>query len=52
MMKRYRITYKQIHFIETFATSEEQAIEIAKDDCFYRFGMILRNSEINLIELV
>ena len=51
-MKRYRITYKQIHFIETFATSEEQAIEIAKDDCFYRFGMILRNSEINLIELV
>ena len=51
-MKRYRITYKQIHFIETFATSEEQAIEIAKDDCFYRFGMILRNEEINLIEIV
>jgi len=51
-MIRYRITYKQIHFIETFATSEEQAIEIAKDDCFYKFGMILRNEEINLIELV
>ena len=51
-MKRYRITYKQIHFIETFATSEEQAIEIAKDNCFYRFGMILRNEEINLIEIV
>lgn len=51
-MKRYRIQYKQIHFIETFATSEEQAIEIAKDDCFYKFGMILRNEEINLIELV
>lgn len=51
-MIRYRITYKQIHFIETFATSENQAIEIAKDDCFYRFGMILRNSEINLIETI
>ena len=51
-MIRYRITYKQIHFIETFATSEEQAIEIAKDDCFYKFGMILRNEEINLIEIV
>ena len=51
-MIRYRITYKQIHFIETFATSIEQAIEIAKDDCFYRFGMILRNEEINLIEIV
>ncbi len=51
-MIRYRITYKQIHFIETFATSIEQAIEIAKDDCFYRFGMILRNEEINLMELV
>ena len=51
-MKRYRVTYKQIHFIETFATSIEQAIEIAKDDCFYRFGLILRDSEINLIELV
>ena len=51
-MRRYRITYKQIHFIETFATSEEQAIDIAKDDCFYRFGMILRNEEINLIEIV
>jgi hypothetical protein len=51
-MKRYRITYKQIHFIETFATSIEQAIEIAKDDCFYRFGSILRNNEINSIELV
>jgi hypothetical protein len=51
-MKRYRITYKQIHFIETFATSEEQAIEIAKDDCFYRFGMILRNEEINLMEAI
>ena len=51
-MIRFRITYKQIHFIETFATSEEQAIEIAKDDCFYRFGMILRNSEINLIETI
>jgi len=51
-MKRYRITYKQIDFIETFATSEEQAIEIAKDDCFYKFGLILRDSEINSIELV
>ena len=51
-MIRFRITYKQIHFIETFATSEEQAIEIAKEDCFYKFGMILRNSEINLIEIV
>ena len=51
-MIRYRITYKQIHFIETFATSIEQAVEITKDDCFYRFGMILRNEEINLIELV
>lgn len=51
-MIRFRITYKQIHFIETFATSIEQAIEIAKDDCFYRFGMILRNSEINLIETI
>ena len=51
-MIRFRITYKQIHFIETFATSEEQAIEIAKDDCFYRFGMILRNEEINLIETI
>ena len=51
-MVRFRITYKQIHFIETFATSEEQAVEIAKDDCFYRFGMILRYSEINLIETI
>ena len=51
-MKRYRVTYKKILFIETFATSEEQAIEIAKDDCFYRFGMILRDSEINLIETI
>ena len=51
-MIRFRITYKQILFIETFATSEEQAIEIAKDDCFYRFGMILRNSEINFIETI
>ena len=51
-MKRYRITYKKILFIETFATSIEQAIEIAKDDCFYRFGMILRNEEINLIETI
>jgi len=51
-MKRYRITYKQIHFIETFATSKEQAIEIAKDDCFYKFGMILRNEEINLMEAI
>ena len=51
-MKRYRVTYKQIHFIETFATSEEQAIEIAKDDCWFKFGMILRNSEINLIETI
>ena len=51
-MIRFRITYKQIHFIETFATSEEQAIEIAKDDCFYRFGMILRNEEINSIETI
>jgi len=51
-MIRFRITYKQIYFIETFATSEEQAIEIAKDDCFYRFGMILRNEEINLIETI
>ena len=51
-MKRYRITYKQIHFIETFATSEEQAIEIAKDDCWFKFGMILRENEINFIEIV
>ena len=51
-MIRYRITYKQIHFIETFATSIEQAIEITKDDCFYKFGLILRDSEINLIEIV
>jgi hypothetical protein len=51
-MIRYRIQYKQIHFIETFATSEEQAIEIAKDDCFYKLGLILRNNEINYIELV
>lgn len=51
-MIRFRITYKKILFIETFATSEEQAVEIAKDDCFYRFGMILRNNEINLIEIV
>ena len=51
-MVRYRITYKQIYFIETFATSEEQAIEIAKDDCFYRFGKVLRNNEINLIETI
>ena len=51
-MKRYRVTYKQIHFIETFATSEEQAIEIAKDDCFYKFGKVLRDSEINSIEIV
>jgi hypothetical protein len=51
-MIRFRITYKQIHFIETFATSKEQAIEIAKDDCFYKFGMILRNEEINLIETI
>ena len=50
-MKRYRIQYKQTYFIETFAVSEEQAIEIAKDDCFYRFGLILRNNEINYIEL-
>ena len=51
-MIRFRITYKQIHFIETFATSEEQAIEIAKDDCFYKFGLILRDNEINLIETI
>ena len=51
-MRRYRITYKQIHFIETFATSEEQAVEIAKDECFYKLGLILRDNEINLIELV
>jgi hypothetical protein len=51
-MKRYRITYKQTYFIETFAVSEEQAIEIAKDDCFYKLGLILRNNEINYIELV
>ena len=51
-MIRYRITYKQIHFIETFATSKEQAIEIAKDDCFYKLGLILRDSEINYIELI
>jgi hypothetical protein len=51
-MKRYRITYKQIHFIETFATSEEQAIEIAKDDCWFKLGCILRNKEINFIEIV
>ena len=51
-MIRFRITYKQIHFIETFATSEEQAIEIAKDDCWFKFGMILRNEEINLIETI
>ena len=51
-MIRFRITYKQIHFIETFATSEDQAIEIAKDDCWFKFGCILRNSEINLIEIV
>ena len=51
-MKRYRITYKQIYFIETFATSIEQAIEIAKDDCFYKYGKILKNNEINSIELV
>ena len=51
-MKRFRVTYKQIHFIETFATSEEQAIEIAKDECFYKLGLILRNSEINFIEIV
>ena len=51
-MKRYRVTYNKIYFIETFATSIEQAIEIAKDDCFYRFGMILREYEINLIETI
>ena len=51
-MIRYRITYKQIHFIETFATSEEQAIEISKDDCWFKLGCILRDNEINLIELV
>jgi hypothetical protein len=51
-MKRYRITYKQIHFIETFATSQEQAIEIAKDDCWFKLGCILRSEEINLIEIV
>lgn len=51
-MKRYRVTYKQIHFIETFTTSIEQAIEITKDECFYKLGLILRNSEINSIELV
>lgn len=51
-MIRFRITYKKIHFIETFATSIEQAIEITKDDCFYKFGLILRDSEINSIELV
>lgn len=51
-MVRFRITYKQIHFIETFATSEEQAVEIAKTDCFYKLGMILRDSEINLIETI
>jgi hypothetical protein len=51
-MKRYRITYKQIHFIETFATSIEQAIEIAKDDCWFKLGCILRDGEINFIEIV
>ena len=51
-MIRYRIQYKQIHFIETFATSIEQAIEIAKDDCWFKLGCILRNEEINLIEIV
>jgi hypothetical protein len=50
-MRRFRITYKQTYFIETFAVSEEQAIEIAKDDCFYKLGLILRDSEINYIEL-
>ena len=51
-MKRFRIQYKQIHFIETFATSKEQAIEIAKDDCWFKFGLILRDNEINFIEIV
>ena len=51
-MIRYRITYKQIHFIETFANSIEQAVEIAKDDCFYKLGLILRDSEINFIEII
>jgi hypothetical protein len=50
-MIRYRITYKQIHFIETFATSIEQAIEIAKDDCWFKLGCILRENEINSIEI-
>ena len=51
-MKRFRITYKQIHFIETFAMSEEQAVEIAKDDCWFKLGCILRDGEINLIETI
>lgn len=51
-MKRYRITYKHIYFIESFATSEIQAIEIAKDDCFYKLGLILRENEINFIEII
>ncbi len=51
-MKRYRIQYKQTYFIETFAISEEQAIEIAKDDCWFKTGCILRGEEINLIELI
>ena len=51
-MIRYRVTYKQIHFIETFATSKEQAVEIAKDDCWFKFGLILRDNEINLIETI
>ena len=51
-MIRYRIQYKKVHFIETFATSEEQAIEIAKDDCWFKLGCILRNEEINLIEMI
>ena len=51
-MIRFRITYKKILFIETFATSTEQAIEIAKDDCWFKLGCILRNSEINLIEII
>ena len=49
-MKRYRIQYKQRYFIETFAVSEE--IEIAKDDCWFKTGCILRSEEINLIELI
>ena len=51
-MIRFRITYKKILFIETFATSEEQAVEIAKDDCWFKLGLILRENEINLIETI